>query len=86
MSRLYCKITPDRKSTMTKCAFKHLVVETNGWKVGIRVESFRDEKDQDAFRIYRTGGNEGFKQNKLIGTVTADGEFQRASHEAAFPL
>lgn len=77
MSRFYAKITPDKRAVMTRCANKNLTVEANGWNSGIRVSSFIDENGKDAFRIFATAGSNGFKHDRLIGTVR-DGQFERA--------
>ncbi len=86
MSRFYSKITADAKGTTTKCAHKKLISEINGWASGVRIEAFIDGvSGKDGFRIFRTAGSQGFKQDKLIGTVL-NGEFTRAAPtDAAFP-
>ena len=73
----YMVVRVDKKGTTTKCAFKNMTVEANGWKTGVRAESFVDQISlKDGFRIFSTGGAGGFRKDRLLGVIV-DGEFTR---------
>ncbi len=76
MSRFYSKITPDKKSTMTRTSHRTLIAEVLGWNSGVKVEAFINAEGKDAFRIFKTSGSDGLKHDKLIGIVSG-GEFTR---------
>lgn len=42
-----------------------------GWDSGVKVESYRQQDDQDGFAIYMTDGSNGHGQKILIGRVLA---------------
>ena len=83
MSRFYAKLTPDKKSTMTRTAHRYITVEACGWGSGVKVESFISPDGKDAFRSMATGGSNGFSKDRLIGTVV-DGVFERAVFDVPY--
>lgn len=41
----------------------------NGWTCGVRVIAYHDEAEGDCFKIYRTGGSNGYGGVQFLGTV-----------------
>jgi hypothetical protein len=52
-------------------------VTCNGWNGGVTVyaQCRQNEDDRDVFVIYATGGSNGAKPQRILGTVDGDGNW-----------
>lgn len=73
--RFYTTATNSRGHEAKAGAHKGQTVHARGWDSGVRVVSRIDENGKDVFHIYSTGGTNGEKSDKPIGTVI-DGIFK----------
>jgi len=70
MSRFYASISGGRsQKTCGGHPKSGIDGHIRGWDLGVRVSGRVDEKGNDVFDVYRTGGSNGGKASRLITTV-----------------
>lgn len=67
MSRLYGRLQGN-KGPVTRCGHNRMTAEVNGWNSGIRVEAYRTEDGEDAFRVFVGSGS----NNRFGATLALD--------------
>ena len=71
MSRFYASIQGNR-GMATRQGFESSGIHshTRGWNVGIRVFGSVNDTGEDEFRVILTGGSQGAKSDRRLGTFT----------------
>ena len=69
MSRFYVSGESEKCKEITRCGHRGVSSHPRGWNVGVRVEGHIDDRGQDAFDVYLTGGSRN-KAGELLGTAT----------------
>ena len=49
-----------------------LVVEANGWKLGVRVRAYVSDEGKDCFDVYQTRGSESWADDKLLASIKGE--------------
>ena len=49
-----------------------LVVEANGWKLGVRVRAYVNDEGKDCFDVYQTRGSGSWGDDKLLASIKGE--------------
>lgn len=66
MSRFYTDSVNERNTTITKCGRNYLETHTRGWNYGIKVICTINERGNNEYRVYKTGGSNDSFSKELI--------------------
>jgi len=65
MSRFYASAEGER-GTVTKCGNKFIETHTRGWNYGIKVVCSINERGNNEYRVFKTGGSNYSTSDSLI--------------------
>jgi hypothetical protein len=74
MSRFYASIGGSAQTGATRQGTERSGIRghVRGWNSGVKVIGFANDEGEDEFRVYVTGGSNGYTSDQLIGIVKGD--------------
>ena len=74
MARFRAVITGSKSGEVSRLdhAKNGMVVEANGWKLGVRVRAYVDEEGRDCFDVYQTRGSGSWGDDGLLASIKGE--------------